>query len=183
MVEARSSLNAGLVDEAWAIYAGLPVDGTYPNSLAATARSREDNFNRRGEIDAALREAMSRAQRAAASRDADAYAAAERDVASRFNTIFYLGTVRYLNEPFRSVTQGSADAAPAQLAEGLAYYRTIQPVVAGLYPDVDAALVGYFSSQPGALTAAMRDGALAGLNRASEALLLQPADVVTADML
>jgi hypothetical protein len=183
MLEARESLNPGLVDEAWAIYMGLPVDGTFPNSLSATARTREDNFNRRGAVDGALREAMSRAQRAAASRDADAYGAAQREVASRFNTIFYLGTVRYLNESLRSMTQGNADAAPAQLAEGLAFYRTIQPVVAGLYPDVDAALVGYFASPPGALTAAMRDGALASLNRAADALLLEPADIVNVEML
>jgi hypothetical protein len=183
MVEARSTLNPGPVDEAWAIYMGLPVDGTFPNSLSATARSREDNFNRRGAVDAALREAMSRAQRAAADKNADAYAAAEREVASRFNTIFYLGTVRSLNEPFRSVTQGSADAAPAQLAEGLAFYRTIQPIVATLYPDADATLMGYFASPPGALTAAMRDGALNSLNRAADALLLEPTDIVTVGML
>ncbi|MEZ4554017.1 MAG: hypothetical protein R3B59_08920 [Dehalococcoidia bacterium] len=45
-----------------AIYVGEERDGKYPNSLAATAQSREGNFNRPGSIDTPLREALSRAQ-------------------------------------------------------------------------------------------------------------------------
>jgi hypothetical protein len=177
------NLNPGLVDEAWAIYMGKEVDGRYPNSLSATAVSREGNFNRPGSIDAPLRQAMSQAQRAAADRDATSYGVAARAVSSRLNAIFYLGTVRYLNEPLKSVAAGNQDAALAQLAEGMAFYQTIQPTVARADPAGDALLMAYFTTPPAQLTTGMRDGALAALNGTAEVLLLAPADIVTPAML
>jgi hypothetical protein len=177
------NLNPGLVDEAWAIYMGTEVDGRYPNSLSATAVSREGNFNRGGTIDAPLRQALSRAQRAAANRDSAAYAEASREVYSRLHAIFYLGTVRYLNEPLKSVAAGNIDNALVQLAEGLAFYHTIQPHVGLADPDADAAILAFFNTPPAELTVGMRNAALEALNRNAGALSLGPNDLVTVSML
>jgi hypothetical protein len=183
IMQGGERMNAGLVDEAWAIYMGKEVDGRYPNSISATAVSREGNFNRPGSIDAPLRQALSRAQRAAADGDSAAYAEAANAAYSRLNAIFYLGTVRYLNEPVKSAAAGNMDNALVQMAEGMAFYWTIQPSVAMTDPAADAAIMAFFQSPPSALTAEQRDTAIAGLNRAAGALLLTTADIVTPDML
>ena len=73
------------------------VDGGYPNSLAALARSREANFGREGTLDMPLHQAMDRARPAADDEDPLELARATRDVHSRFNVIFYLATVRYIS--------------------------------------------------------------------------------------
>lgn len=173
-----ANLNPGLVDEAWAIYVGEEKDGKYPNSLAATAVSREENFNRSGSIDVPLRQAMSRAQKAAAEKDAAGYEAAARDIYSRFHTIFYLSTARYLNEALKSAQANKLEDAKAQMVEGLSYYQSIQPQVAKADPDADKAIVAYFTADPTKLTREARDQALEALNRTANALLLKSSDLV-----
>jgi hypothetical protein len=177
---ASTELNPGLVDEAWAIYVGEERDGKYPNSLAATAQSREANFNRPGSIDTPLRQAMSRAQQAAANKDKTAYDAAAADAYSRLNAVFYLGAVRYLNEALKSAQAGNADAAGVAQVEGYSYYLSIQPEVAKADAAADRAIVEYYKSPPAALTAERRDAALAAMNRTASALRLQQVDLVTA---
>jgi len=171
------SLSPGLVDEAWAIYVGEQVNGEYPNSIAATALSREENFGRQGTLDKPLREALSRAQQAAEDKDQAAYDAAARDVYSRFNATFYLSTVRYLGQALEQ----SGDPAQAGVAqvEGLSYYQSIQPDVAKASPEADKAIVDYFSADPASLTPESRDAALNALNGAAEALLIEQSDLVT----
>ncbi|MGE0134685.1 MAG: hypothetical protein AB7T16_06060 [Dehalococcoidia bacterium] len=176
---ASVDLNPGLVDEAWAIYVGEERDGKYPNSLAATAQSREGNFNRPGSIDTPLREALSRAQQAAAAKDQGAYDAAAADVYSRLNAMFYLGSVRYLNEALKSAQAGNADAAGVAQVEGYSFYLSIQPEVAKADAEADRAIVGYYKAPPDSLTAEQRDAALAAINRTASALRLQQSDLVT----
>ena len=96
MIIGGEQMRSGLIDDAWAVYVGEEVDGEYPNSLAALARSREDNFGREGTIDIPLREAMERARVAAEAGDRAAMDAALEDTYSRFNVLFYLATVRYI---------------------------------------------------------------------------------------
>lgn len=176
---AAANLNPGWVDEAWAVYMGKEVDGTYPNSISGIAVSRETNFNRPGSIDVPLRQALSRAQQAAANKDAAAYTAAANDVYSRFHTIFYLSTARYLNESLKSVQGGNPANASVQQMEGWSYYQSIQPAVAKADAAADQTIVAYFTAAPAALTVPLRDEALAALNRAASALRLTPADLVT----
>lgn len=175
---ARTDLRPGLVDEAWAIYMGPEVDGKYPQSLSATAVSREGNFNRSGSIDVPLREALSRAQQAAANSDQAAYEAAEQDVYSRLNAIFYLGAARYLNESLKSAQGGNTDNAAIQMTEGLFFYKTIQPTVAQADASADATIMAFYNAQPASLTPQMRDDALAALNRAASALMLEQSELV-----
>ena len=80
------------IDEAWAIYMGTPQGTGFPSSLSATAVSREMNFKREGTVDRPLREALQRAQQAAAAGNMADFQAARRDVESRLNALFYLAT-------------------------------------------------------------------------------------------
>ena len=171
--------SARLVDEAWAVYVGEGVNGQYPNSLAAAALKREGNFGREGTIDTPLREAMAEAQQAANDMDDAAYAAAAQDVYSRFNAIFYLSTVKYMNEAYKKAEAGDAYGAGTAQVEGLSFYRSIQPEVAMANRASNEAIVAYFQMAPDDLTAGLRDGALAALNRTSVALLLTQNDLVT----
>jgi len=173
-------MNAGQVDEAWAVYMGLPgPNNDYPNGLSQLARTREANFNRVGTVDTPFRQALSRAQRAAAGQDAEAYAAAAREAHSRLSAIFYLGTVRYLNEPLVSASAGDGDTAATQLVEGLSFYRSLQPEVATAMPEVDRTIVAFFNTPATDLTTALRDSAVAALNSAASILLLNDSDLVT----
>lgn len=167
------------IDEAWAIYMGPPQGTGFPFSLSATATMREMNFRREGTVDRPLREALQRAQSAAVSRSMPEFQAARRDVESRLNALFYLASARYLNEPLRSIQSGNRDAAAVQQIEGLAFYMTIQPKVATADAAADQAIVDYYRADPGTLTEARRNETLVALNRAANALGLQPADLLS----
>ncbi|OLD73037.1 MAG: hypothetical protein AUI33_06990 [Ignavibacteria bacterium 13_1_40CM_2_61_4] len=174
-----AELNAGFIDEAWAIYVGEEKEERYPNSVAATAQSMEAHFKRSGSLDEPLRRAMSQAQKAAADKNAAACTAAANDIYSRFHAIFYLGAAYYLNEALKATAEGNLENAKAALVEGFALYQSIQPQVAKADPGADKIIVGYYKSDPSHLSAALRDSALAALNRTASALLLKQNDLVT----
>ena len=179
MIIGGERMNSRLVDEAWAVYVGEEVDGAYPNSLAATAQAREGNFGRQGTIDIPLRQAMDRARQAAHDGDTAAYEAAARDVYSRFNAIFYLATVRYMGRVLDDAQAGNRDGLGTHQVEALAFYQSIQPDVAKANPASDATIVAYLTADPGQVTVAARDEALAALNRTGSALFLEQTDLVT----
>ena len=176
MIIGGEFMRSGLVDEAWAVYVGEEVDGEYPNSLAALAVAREGNFGREGTLDVPLREAMERARQAADAGDEAAYAAAARDVYSRFNAIFYLATVRYIGIAQDDVQSG--DDPGTHQVEALAFYQSIQPEVAKADAAADETIIAYFTAAPDQITAASRDAALAALNGTAAALLLNQDDLV-----
>ena len=169
-------MRSGLIDEAWAVYVGEEVDGEYPYSLAALARSREGNFGREGTLDIPLREAMERARQAAEDGDQAALEAAAQDVYSRYNAIFYLATVRYIGVSLADVQEGKDPGT--HLVEALAFYQSIQPEVAKADPTADETIVAYLTSDAEEITVASRDAALAALNRTASALLLTDDDLV-----
>jgi hypothetical protein len=63
--------------------------------------------------------------------------------------------------------------------EGLSFYRTIQHQVAAADPDVDAAIIEFYTSEPESITADGRDEVLAAINGIAEDLLLEDGDLVT----
>ena len=172
-----ADLDSGDVDEGWAVYVGVEVDGDYPNSLSALARSRESNFGREGVIDIPLRQAFERVRQAAENGDSSACEAAAQVVYSRFNAIFYLATVRYMGVTLSDVEEGK-DPGTHQV-EALAFYQSIQPEVAKADTPADDTIIAYLEAEPDQITPELRDGALAALNRAASALLLTQDDLVT----
>ena len=179
MIIGQDRMNSRLIDEAWAVYVGEEVNGDYPNSLSAVARSREGNFGREGTIDIPLRQAMDRARQAADAQNAEALEVATNEVYSRFNAIFYLATVRYMGRVFDDVQAGNRDALGTHQVEALAFYQSIQPDVAKADPSADETIMAYLAAEPSHVTAASRDAALAALNGTSSALMLMPGDLVT----
>ena len=177
MIVGQERSSSRLIDEAWAIYVGVEVDGEYSNSLAALARSREGNFGREGTFDIPLREAMDRARQAADDMDADALETATQEVYSRLNAIFYLATVRYIGVTQQDVADGK-DHGTHQV-EALAFYQSIQPEVAQADPSADETIMAYLTDEACEITAASRDAALAALNGVTSALLLTQDDLVT----
>src|SRR5215471_10572347 len=173
-----AEMNPGFIDEAWAIYVGEEKGGKYPNSVAATAQSMEARFKRSGSVDEPLRRGMSQLQKAAADKNATACAAAASEIYSRFHAIFYLGTAYDLNDALKAAQAGNLENAKTAIADGLALYRSIQPQVAKADPEADKIIVAYYQSDPSRLSAALRDSALAALNRTASALLLKQSDLV-----
>jgi hypothetical protein len=167
------------VDEVWALYMGAPQGAIFPIGLSATAVAREQNFRRDGTVDRPLRMALQRAQQAAVAGNLAEFQSARREVEGRLNAIFYLAAANYLNESLKAAQAGNAANATVVQAEGLSYYQTIQPTVAGVDAEGDRMVVSYFQAAPTSLTAASRDQALAAMNRALDALGLQAADQVT----
>ena len=155
----------------------MEVDGEYPNSVAALARSREGNFGREGTIDIPLRQAMDRARQAADDMDAKALDTATQEVYSRLNAIFYLATVRYIGVTQQDVANGK-DHGTHQV-ESLAFYQSIQPEVAQANSTADETIIAYLTAEASGITAASRDAALAALNGVASALLLTQDDLVT----
>jgi len=167
------------VDEAWAIYMGMPQGTGFPFSLSATAVSREMNFRRDGTVDTPLRQALQRAQRAAAAGSLADFQTARREAESRLNAMFYLASARYLNEALKSAQAGNHESSAVQQIEGLSFYLTIRPKVATADAAADMAIVEYYRAAPATLTQALRDETLAALNRAAGALGLQPTDLLS----
>ena len=174
-----ADLDSGDVDEGWGIYVGLEVDGGYPNSLSALARSREGNFGREGTIDIPLRQAFEQVRQAAENGDSAACDAAAQKVFSRFNAMFYLATVRYIGRVADDAQAGDPDSLGTHQVEALSFYRSIQPEVANASPAANETIVAYVKAEPDQITPELRDGALAALNGTASALLLTSADLIT----
>ncbi len=179
MIAGCADLDSGDVDEGWAAYVGEEVNGEYPNSLAATAQARENNFGRQGTIDIPLRQAMELVRQAADNADAPACEAAAQQVYSRFNAIFYLSTVRYIGRVLDDAQAGDHDSLGTHQVEALAFYQSIQPDVAKANPASNDTIVAYLEADPDQITPELRDQALAALNGAAPGLLLTQDDLVT----
>ena len=177
MIVGQERSSSRLIDEAWAIYVGVEVDGEYPNSLAALAKSREGNFGREGTVDIPLRQAMDRARQAADDMDAEALETATQEVYSRLNAIFYLATVRYIGITQQDVADGK-DHGTHQV-EALAFYQSIQPEVAQADSSADETIMAYLTAEASEITTTSRDAALDALNGVASALLLTQDDLVT----
>ena len=177
MLIGQERSSSGLIDEAWAIYVGVEVDGEYPNSLAALAKSREGNFGREGTVDIPLRQAMDRARQAADDMDAEALETATQEVYSRLNAIFYLATVRYIGITQQDVADGK-DHGTHQV-EALAFYQSIQPEVAKADSSADDTIMAYLTAEASEITTTSRDASLDALNSVAPALLLTQDDLVT----
>ena len=122
---------------------------------------------------------MSQAQKAAADKNAAACAAAANEIYSRFQAIFYLGVAHYLNEALKAAQGRNLENAKVAIAEGFAFYQSIQPQVAKADLEADKAVVNYYKSDPSRLSIALRDSTLAALNRTASSLLLRQSDLVT----
>ena len=151
------------VDEAWAFYIGVPGDdGDYPHSISATARKREANFGLEGEVDAPLQEALAAALEASRNGDLAAYDAAAAEVRGYLNGIFYMASLRY---GVSAYNDDEPVGRKVHLAEGWAFYQTIEPAVSGTSSSEGSTVQAYFEDNAAnAKTIADVDGVYAALN-------------------
>jgi hypothetical protein len=169
------------VDEAWGLYAGAAnPDGSRPYSLSATALSREGNFGLEGKLDTPLYEALAATLAAAQAGDLEAFDAAAASVRGYMNSIFYLASLRYVNE---SVKDTDAAARETHLAEGWSFFQTIRTAVAAGDAGAAEAIEGVYTSDPAdALPEEAIDSVYGALNEEAvlEALAI-PADLVVTE--
>jgi hypothetical protein len=118
------------VDEAWAFFdAG-------GNGLASTADKRAADFGREGQVREPVEAALTAAQQAALDGNEAAFEEAVAEVETGVAYVFYLATHKYLD------TQGDE----VRRAEGLSFYRGIQPAVRAASPEADAVVVAAFEA-------------------------------------
>ena len=146
-------------DEGWAFYHGdAPGCGPY-----ATADKRGANFGTGSAVNDALAVAFTTGVEALAAGDAGAARAASEEIVRQITITYLQATIRYANKIDSALAKGDADSARISQAEGWAFYRVIEPLVAGVNHQVAAAVASRLDlsmgdPQPG--TAAMVMGAL-----------------------
>lgn len=134
------------VDEAWAFYHGTSPDcGPY-----ATANSRGDNYGNGTEVNDALLEHVTAIQAAAVAGDADAYQTHLDETINQIMVTYVQATQRYASKVNDSMTAGDEDTARIEQAEGWAFYKVIEPMVAAADPDVADTVSSFYdlSSPP-----------------------------------
>jgi hypothetical protein len=156
-----------VVDEAWATVAGVADDnGALSYSLLQTAASREANFNLQGRLREPMETAFIVALAAAQRGDVAAYDAAVAEAQGYLNSIFYLGSLRYVKQ-----LEGATSTAQrqAQLAEGWTFWQTIRALAAQASPSAAQTVESAYTrnpaeafppSQTGAVYAALNEPAV-----------------------
>ncbi|MXZ68913.1 MAG: hypothetical protein F4Z17_08050 [Acidimicrobiia bacterium] len=146
-------------DEGWAFYHGdAPGCGPF-----ATADKRGDNFGTGSAVNDALAMAFTTGVEALAAGDAAAARAASEEIVRQMTITYLQATIRYANKVDSALAKGDTGSARVSQAEGWAFYRVIEPLVAGVNHQVAAAVASRLDlsmgdPQPG--TAAMVMGAL-----------------------
>ncbi len=129
-------------DEAWAFYHGAE-PGCAPY---ATANSRAGNFGTLGDdgetalANEAILAAVVAGRDALLDGDVDAARAAADEVVRNVVITYGQATIRYATLAAADVEAGDDDVAREHQAEGLAFFRIIEPIVAEAGADVDAVL-------------------------------------------
>lgn len=146
-------------DEGWAFYHGdAPGCGPF-----ATADKRGGNFGTGSAVNDALAMAFTTGVEALAAGDAAAAQAASEEIVRQITITYLQATIRYANKIDTALAKGDTGSARVSQAEGWAFYRVIEPLVAGVNHQVAAAVASRLDlsmgdPQPG--TAAMVTGAL-----------------------
>lgn len=146
-------------DEGWAFYHGdAPGCGPF-----ATADKRGDNFGTGSAVNDALAMAFTTGVEALAAGDAAAARTASEEIVRQITITYLQATIRYANKVDSALARGDTGSARVSQAEGWAFYRVIEPLVAGANHQVAAAVASRLDLSMGAPhpgTAAMVMGAL-----------------------
>jgi len=138
-------------DEAWAFYHGAE-SGCAPYN---TANSRAENFGTTGAdgetglTNEAILAAMMAGRDALVDGDAQGAQDAADEVIRNLVITYSQAAIRYATLVAEDVSAGDTEAAAEHQAEGLAFFRVIEPAVAGAGADVDAVNAVFDLSAPG----------------------------------
>ena len=134
-------------DEGWAFYHGAePRCSPY-----ATGNSRAENYATLSDdgvtalANVNILNAMIEGRDALLNEDVDTATTAANEVIRNLVTIYSQAVIRYATKMTSDLAEGDQDAARAHQAEGLAFWRVIEPYVGGVNPDSTAVLNEVFS--------------------------------------
>lgn len=115
-------------DEGWAFY-----HGDDPNcGPFATADKRGGNFGKGTAVNQALAASFTRGVEALAAGDAARARTAADEIIRQLTITYTQATIRYANKIDSALSDGNQDKARIYQAEGWAFYRVIEPLVAGV---------------------------------------------------
>ena len=136
-------------DEAWAFYHGVDSG----NGAFGTADKRGGNFGTGTAVNDALLSAMADGRDALVAGDVNAAQAAMDEAIKQIRITYIQASIRYASKIGSDLESGDAEKARVHQAEGLAFYRVIEPMVALADAEAAATIAGYFdlSSEPNAL--------------------------------
>ena len=127
-------------DEGWAFYHGDgPACGPY-----ATADKRGDNFGTGTGVNDAVLAAFTRGVEALAAGDTAVAEAAMVEIQRQITITYVQATIRYAHKIDAALADGDPDSARISQAEGWAFYRVIEPFVAGVDPEASATIAGRY---------------------------------------
>jgi low iron-inducible protein len=159
-------------DEAWAYYRGeKPECAAY-----ATADERGKEFGTGSAVNEAILAAMNQGLKALLAKSTTGAAKARDEVARQITITYVQSAIKYAAEVDAALAQGKADEARVWQAEGWAYFRVIEPLIARVNTTAarTVAEVLDLKAQPAAGSGEKVASALA---KAYDALGIRPAEV------
>ncbi len=133
-------------DEGWAFYHGAdPGCGPF-----ATADKRGGNFGTGTAVNDALATAFTEGVEALVAGDANAAQAAADEIVRQITITYVQATIRYAHVFDGDLDGGDDGAARVHQAEGWAFFRVLEPLVAGVDADAAATIASYHDLAAGA---------------------------------
>ena len=138
-------------DEAWAFYHGAAPDC----APYATANKRAIDFGTTGDgevalANAAILDAMIRGRDALLDEDADTAATAADEIRRALVITYTQATIKYATLVVDDLAARDADTARVHQAEGWAFFRVVEPLLADAGADVDAVTaILHLDNEPG----------------------------------
>ena len=127
-------------DEGWAFYHGAdPKCGPF-----ATADKRGGNFGTGTAVNDALAAAFTGGVEALVAGDAAGAQAAAAEIVRQMTITYVQASIRYAHVFEGDLAGGDADAARVHQAEGWAFFRVIEPLVANVDADAAATVASYY---------------------------------------
>jgi hypothetical protein len=159
-------------DEVRAYYYGVKPEC----SSHATAEERGREFGTKSAVSERILTAMNQGLKALLAHDAGAAARARDEIVRNILITYIQSAIKSATHVDAAIREGKKDAARAWQAAGLAYFRVIEPLVAGANPRSARAVSAVFD-----LTKAPGEGAGAAVDRAFadayDALGIRPSEV------
>ncbi len=162
-------------DEGWAFYHGdEPGCGPY-----ATADKGGDNFGTGTAVNDALLAAFTRGVEALAAGDTGVAQEAADEIVKQITVTYVQATIRYAHKIDASLADSDADSARINQAEGWAFFRVIEPLVAGVDPQAATTIAGRYDLGVGAPQAGSGEAVLTAIESVYEGLGIAASEVGT----
>ncbi|MQG87403.1 MAG: hypothetical protein FI699_00840 [SAR202 cluster bacterium] len=161
-------------DEVWAFYHGENPNG----GPHATANKRGGNFGTSTMVNNVILAAMNSGRDALLDGDVAGAQSAMDEIIKQIRITYIQASIRYASKIGSDLESGDAEKARIHQAEGLAFYRVIEPMVAQADAEAAATIAGYYdlSSEPNALAGPAVQSALESVYEAWD---IKPSDVGT----